>query len=440
MRETVKDAMLMKSPAMQKAVYAVSGLLFLAGMVLYLGTYFIGLGLMAAGLVVIALRTLLARSREELLAQAGRFGRVMVIPAAGIGAAIVIGGVVMAVTGYNPFEAYGALFYGGFVRNWHVSILNACPLIFTGLSVAFAFKAGLFNIGAEGQYYVGAMTAALLGYYLHLPGILAVILIFIAAGAAGAVYNYIPALLKVKTGAHEVITTMMFAHVARYSSSIFIRSMGGNPETSSHPYVTWPIQESSYLPRFKDFLPQANYRLHIGILIGVAVAAGVYYLLFRTRIGYEIRAVGYNATAARVKGISPGKNIYRALLGAGALAAFAGVGQVLGLDHKLFENLQAGYGWNGISVALLASNHPAGVVLTALLWGALDAGGQYMSRTVHTPNSIVEIIKGIVLFLVVARYIYTYIGNRLQDGERFRLRRAVAIARRSPNGSRGEPS
>ncbi len=386
-----------------------------AGLVLYLASYFIGLLLVLVSIAGYFLFRRFTMGSESAAQDTKQVIRDLTVPAAGIAAAIVIGGLIMALSGYDPFSAYAALFYGGFVKNWHVSILNAAPLIFTGLSVAFAFKAGLFNIGAEGQYYIGAMVATFLGIYLKLPSILSLPLIFLVGGALSAAYNYVPALLKVKTGAHEVITTMMLAHVARYLSSVFIRAMGGD-SASTHPYVTDPVREANWLPLFKDFLPNANYRLHVGILIAIAFAILVYYILNRTTIGFEIRAVGHNPQAARAQGISIGRNIYRALLFAGFLSGLAGVNQVLGLDHKLFENLQAGYGWNGISVALLASNHPIGVVFTSLLWGALDAGGQYMSRTIQTPNAIVDIIKGIILFLVVARYIYSYLRNRLKRG------------------------
>ena len=280
-----------------------------------------------------------------------------------------------------------------------------------GLSIAFAFRAGLFNIGAEGQYYIGAMAGAWLGFSLNLPALFSIILIYAGGCALAAMWNFIPALLKVKTGAHEVITTMMFAHIARYISPIFIRAFGGDPSTSSHPYVTYEIPEKNWLPLFRDFIPDANYRLHTGILIAVAAAFFVKYLLDNTKTGFEIRAVGLNRDAARTQGISTGKNIFIALLGAGALAGMAGITQVTGLDHKLFENLQAGYGWNGISVALLAANNPVGVIFTSLLWGALDAGGQYMSRTTQTPGSIIEIIKGIIILLIVAKYIYIYAGK-----------------------------
>lgn len=383
------------------------------GTVLYMASYFSGLLLIAAALVLYYFYRRVGEGREVAGLWAKSFVKKLYIPVIGIVAAILIGALIMLATGYDPIRAYKALFYGGFVKNWHISVLNAVPLIFTGLSIAFAFQAGLFNIGAEGQFYIGSMAATWLGIRLGMPPLISILLMFVIAGAAAAAYNIIPAFLKVKTGAHEVITTMMLAHTAKFLSPIFIRANGGDPATSSHAYVTDAIRESNFLPMFKSFLPNANYRLHIGILIAIAVALLVYYILYYTRIGYEVRAVGQNKNAARAQGISIGKNIMIALLVAGFLSGLAGVNQVAGLDHKMFENLNAGYGWNGISVALLAANNPIGVIFTSILWGALDAGGQYMTRTTQIPASIVEIVKGIILFLIVAKYIYTYFGSKL---------------------------
>ncbi len=382
------------------------------GAILYLASYFWGGLLIIAAVAAYLWRLDILQGRQALTDLIRGSLRKMIVPLFGITVAILVGGLLMLITGYNPVVAYRALFFGGLVRNWHISVLNAAPLIFTALSVAFAFKAGLFNIGAEGQYYLGAMMAAGLSIHLALPGIIAIPLIFIASGIAGALWNVVPAYLKMKTGAHEVITTMMLAHVARYLSPIFIRAFGGDPANSTHPYVTTRILESAQLPRFRMFLPEANARLHTGILIAIAVALVVHYILYHTSMGFEIRAVGENKEAARAQGISVGRNIFRALLIAGFLAALAGFNQVNGLDHRLFENLQAGYGWNGISVALLAGGNPIAVVFTGLLWGTLDAGGQFMSRTTQTPGAIVEIVKGIILFLIVAKYIYVAWGNR----------------------------
>ncbi len=402
-------------------------LLTVYGVVLYLGSYFWGAFLMIGALLVFGIEKQMTSGRAVLIESLKGSVKSLSIPFFGFFSALIVGMIIMIITGYDPIESYVALFYGGLVKNWSVSVLNATPLIFTGLSIAFAFQAGLFNIGAEGQYYIGAMVATFLGLYLHLPPLFTILLVIIIAGSLAAAWNFVPALLKVRTGAHEVITTMMLAHTARYLSPIFIRAFGGDPNTSSHAYVTDPILESSWLPRFKGFLPDTNYRMHIGIIIAIAFALIVYYILYKTRIGFEIRAVGQNPNAARAQGISIGRNIFIALLFSGFLAGMSGVVQVLGLDHKLFLNLAGGYGWNGISVALLASNNPIGVIFTALLWGVLDAGGQYMVRVTDTPNSIVEIIKGIILFLIVARYIYAYWGNRIK---RKRRRSAEAEADR----------
>lgn len=390
------------------------------GMTLYFAAYFYGIFFLIAAVVVYILVQKRLVGLEQVKKELASNGRNLLVPFFGIITAIIIGGIIMALTGYNPFTSYAALFYGGFVKNWHIALLNATPLIFTGLSIAFAFQANLFNIGAEGQYYIGAMVSTYLAMKLQLPTFFSLIVILTVSTALAAAWNYVPALLKVRTGAHEVITTMMLAHTAKFISPIFIKAFGGDPSTSTHPYVTDPILESNWLPLFKTFLPKANYRLHVGILIAIGMALVVQYILYKTKYGFEIRAVGQNKNAARAQGISVSKNIFRALLFSGILAGMAGVIQITGLEHKQSLNLAAGYGWNGISVALLASNNPIGVIFTALLWGALDAGGQYMVRVTDTPNSIVEIIKGIILFLVVAKYIYTHLGNKIEKKRKLR--------------------
>ncbi|VDA99726.1 hypothetical protein S1OALGB6SA_799 [Olavius algarvensis spirochete endosymbiont] len=387
-------------------------LFIVIGIVLFLGSRHIGLVFLGAACVLWLIGEVLENGKKHLIEVLKSGFKTIRLPLAGIFLAFFIGGIFLLITGYQPLKSFGAMIYGGLVKNWHVSILNAVPLIFTALSITIAFKGGLFNIGAEGQYYVGTMAATWLGIRFDLPSLVAIPLIFIIAGGCGAAYNAIPAILKVKTGAHEVVTTMMFAYIARTISSLFIRFNGGDPTLSAHAYITDSISESTWLPTFKSFLPQANYRLHIGILIAVITALAVHHILHRTRLGFEIRAVGLNSFAARTQGIAVGRIILITMLLAGLLAAFAGVTQVLGLDHKMFENINAGYGWNGIAVALLAGTSSIAVVFCALFWGALDAGGQYMSRTLQTPTSIVEIVKGLILFLILARYLFRYFRRK----------------------------
>lgn len=391
-----------------------AALLAVAGGVLYLASYFRGGFLLLAALLLAGVERRLTLG-ADFGAKARALGRRAAVPAAGIVAALLIGAAIMAATGYSPVASYKALFYGGFVRNWHISVLNAVPLVFTGLAIAFGFRGGLFNIGAEGQYLVGVIAATWLGIGMNLPPLAGMALVFLFGALAGAATNIIPAVLKVKTGAHEVVTTMMFAYAIRTLAPIFIRAHGGDPANTAHPYVTDPVAEGLWLPLFQRFLPDANYRLHIGILLAIACAFLVHFVLTRTDLGYRIRAVGANPTAARTQGISVAWITTLSLLGSGALAAFAGVTQVLGLDHRMFQNLDAGYGWNGISIALLARNHPLAIPFTALLWGVLDAGGQYMARTVQTPNAIIEIVKGILLFLLLAEVIYEKFGVVLRE-------------------------
>lgn len=391
----------------------IAWILVVMGGLLYLTSMFIGLLLLLIGVAGLFYVKRNGKWRAVVSDDLRPLLKSSLIPVIGIFSALVIGGILMAIARYNPFQAYAALFYGGFIRNWHITILNATPLIFTGLAIAFAFQAGLFNIGAEGQYYVGAMVTAGLGIYLNIPGIFALPFIFIIGGALSASYAIIPAALKVKTGAHEVITTMMLAHVARLLSPIMVRNFGGDL-ASSHPLVTDEIVPQLFLPLFQDFIPGAYYRLHTGIIIAIVTALVVHFIIHRTTVGFEIRAVGKNKEAARVQGISVGKVYFIALLGSGLLAGLSGVVQTVGLTHKLYENLDAGYGWDGISVSLLAGNRPLLVICTALLWGALDAGGQYMQRNVGIPSSIVEILKGLILFLLVARYLYVTIYQKIK--------------------------
>lgn len=381
---------------------------------LCLASYFWGLWFLLLGLALI-----LAERRISLgsAAFAVSFRHALsraIMPVVGIICALIIGALIMRITGYDPISSYRALFYGGLVRNWSVSVLNATPLIFTGLAVAFAFQGGLFNIGAEGQYYIGVIAATWLGLRLSLPPGLAIPLVYIAGALAGALLNVIPALLKVKTGAHEVITTMMLAYAVRTLSPMFIRANGGDPANTTHPGATDQISEHLWLPLFKDVLPLANYRLHIGIILAIACAFLVRFILMNTTLGYRIRAVGYNPEAARTAGISVAGTMSVALLISGVLAAFSGVTQCLGLDHRMYQDLNAGYGWNGISIALLARNNPVLIIFTALLWGVLDAGGQFMARTAQTPNAIIEIVKGTVLFLLLAEAIYESLGGKLR--------------------------
>ncbi len=403
----------MNKAILRAALLSLVGLLALPGVVLYLASYFWGAWLLLGAVCVLAAERLLTQGAAAAGGLGWRLLAKAAVPLEGVCLALLIGAAIMAATGHDPVSSYGALFYGGLVKNWYVSVLNATPLIFTALAVAIAFHGGLFNIGAEGQYYVGVIVATWLGLALHLPAYVSLPLIFVAGAAAGALANVIPAWLKVRTGAHEVVTTMMFAYAIITLCPIFIRAHGGDPSMTDHPGATDTILQQAQLPVFKSFLPLANYRLHIGVLIAIGVAFLVRFLLARTNLGFKIRATGFNPVTARMQGISVAGITMASLLISGAVAALSGVTQVVGLDHRMYQNLSAGYGWNGISVALLARNNPIGIIFASLLWGILDAGGQYMARVAQTPNAIIEIIKGVILFLMLSEYLWTWLSARM---------------------------
>lgn len=402
----------MKEKALKITLTAFSLICFTSGAVLYIASLFWGIGLLVVGISIHLVKIHLTQPAGTVKKMLLTGFRKMAGPAVGILIALILGALILAATRHNPLSAYGALFYGGLVRNWHVSILNSVPLIFTGLSIAVAYKSGLFNIGAEGQYYVGSMAATWLAIRFSLPFGLAIPFILLFGGAAAALWNFIPTQLKNKTGASEVVTTMMFAYIAGIYSTVFIRNNGGDPATSDHAYVTDTILEGNWLPVFQKIIPSANYRLHIGILLAILAAILIHWFIYKTVYGYNIRAVGLNRIAAKAQGISVYQTVMAAMLIAGFLAGLSGFTQVLGLEHKMYQNLAANYGWNGISVALLASNEPIGVIFTALLWGVLDAGGQYMARTTQTNNSIVEIIKAVTLFMICARSLTSRLNLR----------------------------
>ncbi|HZG56623.1 ABC transporter permease [Paenibacillus sp.] len=316
----------------------------------------------------------------------------------------VVGGLVLAVAGYNPFEAYGALARGSFgsldaIAN---TLAKSTPLLFTGLAVAIAFRGGLFNIGAEGQLHLGALTAALAGVYFHgLPGFLHIAIAMILAGVAGALWSSIAGWMKVRWNAHEVIVTIMLNYIAisltDYLVNYTFKAEGMVPRTEE-------IAQSATL---LQLLPHSQWT--IGFLFALAGAAVAYWFLQRTVAGYEIRAVGLNAGAARTGGVSVGRRIVLAMLVSGAFAGLAGAVEVLGVHHYFVKGLSPGYGFDGIAVAVLARNHPLGVILSAILFGALRSGSMLLDRTTDVPGDFVIIIQALVILFVAIPWLFRHL-------------------------------
>ncbi len=337
------------------------------------------------------------------------------VPLLSVALAMAIGSVIIVFSGHDPIAAFSALLQGAFGgwRQIGETIMRATPLMLTGLAVGFGFRANLFNIGAEGQLILGSLGAAWLGLLLApLPPILSIPLILIGAALFGAAWAFIPALLKAKVGAHEVITTMMFSWMALYLTSWIVSGpladKGGIPQTPMLSGAVW-------LPTFDTIIPGLPpMRAHLGFLLALLVAVGVSLVLRRTTLGYEVRAVGFNPSAAQNGGISiPLTTIY-ALCISGALAGLAGASEVLGVTHRFFDQVSAGsgFGFTGIAVALLGKKNPVGILFAALLFGALSAGGGTMQLEADVSQKIITIVQGLIIFFVGAETIVTWFIKR----------------------------
>jgi simple sugar transport system permease protein len=318
--------------------------------------------------------------------------------------ALVAGGVLIAAVGQSPSEVYGTLVKQALGTGYGVgqTLFKATPLVFAGLSVALAFRAGLFNVGAEGQMYLGGFAAALVGAYVPLPWPLLLPVALLAAALAGALWGAVPGLLKARFGAHEVINTIMlnfiaFSLVAWAGQSLFVRATVRTTEVHA---AAWVSRLDVVLPWLKG--SPANFAL----VLGVVLALGLWLLLFRTRKGYEWRVLGLNPTAAEYAGVRTRVAVVQSFALAGAIAGLGGTSFVLGYKHWFEQDFTAGAGFMGIAVALIGRNHPVGVLVAALFFGALAYGGLVVNR--YVPADIVNVLRAfVILFAISAHALFT---------------------------------
>ncbi len=328
-----------------------------------------------------------------------------------------VGAVILSIAGFNPLKAYSVMIQGiiGKPRFIAWTIVYATPLILTGLSVAFAFRTGLFNIGAEGQYIVGSMAAVLVGYFFNGPAIIHIPLAILAGCLAGAIWAAIAGFLKAKFGIHEVISTIMLNWIALYLSNFATTVDGFSlPDTeASHSIKDTASIAISFL---KPLVGTA--KVNWGIIIALIAAVIVYYIIFKTTLGYELRAVGYNKNAAEYGGINVNKSIVVSMAIAGALSGLAGVTQVLGVSQKITILAAAeGYGFDGIAVSLIGANSPIGVVLAGILFGGLKYGGSKL-QTIGAPPEVVSIVIGSIIYFIAASLIVKVIINKIKGGRK----------------------
>ncbi|WP_069649138.1 ABC transporter permease [Caloranaerobacter ferrireducens] len=332
-----------------------------------------------------------------------------------------IGALFIIWTGNNPLVAYWALFSGslGGLDKFGQTLLKTTPLIFTGLAVSFAFRCGLFNIGAEGQYVIGALTTVAAGYILNsvfgdLPGFILIPLIMIIGALGGALWASIAGFLKSKLGVHEVITTIMLNYTSIHVSNFFVRT-ALNPSTlegTTQKAHTVLLPESARLTQLREIIPWFGYSsVHTGIFIAIICAIAAYFILFKTTLGYEIRSVGQNSYAAEYGGISVSKNLILAMVISGMFAGLAGATQVAGLTYKVdMAPASPGYGFTGIAVALVGKNHPLGVLASALLFGILSNGARKM-QIAGIPREVVGIIQGIIIIFIAGERIVKFVSK-----------------------------
>jgi len=344
-----------------------------------------------------------------------------VAPLVAIVLGLLFGALVMLVGGYNPIAAYSALFSRIF-GNWYdfgEAVREITPLILTGLSVAFAFRTGLFNIGAEGQFIMGMTGATFIGVKLTgLPWIVHAPLAVLAGALLAGLWGGIAGYLKAKRGVNEVITTIMLNWIALFLSNYIVNRFLLQPGQQR----SYMIQDSAsmsigWLSELLD-----NARVHWGTLVAILAAVVFYIILWKTRQGYELRAVGHNVHAAQYAGMNVNRSIVKAMFISGIFAGLAGVFEVLGVFHyQVVAAASPGYGFDGVAVALLGANNPLGIVLGASLFGGLTYGSAGMSFGADVPPEIIRIVIGSVIFFVATQGIVKWVlipfyGKRKKEG------------------------
>lgn len=321
---------------------------------------------------------------------------------------LIVGAIVLALAGYNPLSAYQKIIEGIFKspRNVGWAIVNSTPIILTGLGVCFAFKTGLFNMGAEGQFIIGTTVGFLLGYLLDLPPIIHVIVTVLVALVAGFIYGGIAGFVKAKFGIHEVISTIMLNWIAFYLQN-FVVYRYRMPNSMS----SFEVKESAKITLVKNAAQKYDgifgqffkAPIHMGIIFAIVCAILIYFILAKTSLGYKLKAVGLNKEASEYGGINVNNKIIQSMAISGAICSLAGVSQILGYTYSLpILSAMENFGFDGLAVALLASNNPIGCIFSGIFLGSIKYAGGNLQRSMGVPSELISIIIGtIILFTAI---------------------------------------
>ncbi len=322
-----------------------------------------------------------------------------------------VGALFLALTGKNPFSTYYWMFYGAWGSPKFIAemLTRSTPLVLTGLSLAMGFKAGVFNIGAEGQLLFGGIVAAIVGAYLKLPVVIHPIVALSLGALSGAVLGFVPGWLKVKKGLNEVVVTILMNYLMIYFTNYLVRG----------PF------KYGYLPRTKPILDSAKLpvifpgtRLHFGFLVAILLALFFQYILSKTVWGYNLKATGYNPNASEYGGVKVPRMIIGAMMISGALAGLAGSVEILGLHHRFYGQFSPGYGFDGIMVALIGRNEPVGVILSAILLATLRTGSGLVQLKAGVSKEIVWVIQALIILFVAVSYVYEKFFSRGDEDNR----------------------
>lgn len=383
------------------------------------------------------------------------------VPLLAVIAALAVGAIILLLQDVSPATAYSEMITGAFTNKNGLAdtFVKAIPLLLVALGVAIAFRGGVINIGAEGQLIVGALLTTYVGLQLgdRLPGPIVILICLIAGTLMGGFWAAIPGYLKARLGVNEILTTIMMNQIAIQIAFFLLRGPMIDPaevEAGTNIPHSARLSQSIDLPRFTDIAQWLGLdksaedlgltgfvaelygllveptRLHSGLIIAIVMAILVYIFLWRTTIGYRIRAVGQNQSASRYAGINVQRYIVLSMTLGGMFAGLAGAIEILGLHHRMFEPtaVSAGYGFSGIVVALFGSLHPLGIIPSAILFGGLLVGGDKMQRAVQVPQVLITVILGMVVLFVVSADIWV----------RRRASRRVAVEEPPPASSTAE--
>ena len=318
----------------------------------------------------------------------------ILVPIISVLLALVVGGIVIACLGKNPIQGYALLFSGslGTTQKFASSLVSACPLIFTALAAAFAYRCGVFNLGGEGQFIMGAVSAIVFLLVTGIEGIAGTVLAILVGTVVGALWAALPGIMKITRGLNEMITSIMLNYVATlFMGFIYTNAFrdGGNPQTPS-------VADSVMLAKIPGF------RIHTGVILAIVLSLVVAYVISKTSFGFKIRAVGLNPLASKVNGFNVKFLVVAAFIISGAIAGMGGAVELLGKQYRLMSGFGSGFGFDGVAIALIAQLNPLASLLVAIFFGALTTGASSMQVGIMVPTAIVEIIRALTIIFSVA--------------------------------------